>query len=132
MQGGVILKLNQKSTKEGVNKINNTVKGRPSRMTYKLSEDMIRLKVQDIQETLKEEVEGLLGRKKSERTKVIDRTAGYRNGYEKPKRFRVVNGIVTVLRPRGGRTEISFTSGPRLDRTQKEFPPRRRNFGSGG
>ena len=56
--------------------ITGTVK--PSRATYEVLEEMIRLKVQEyIQDILEEEVESFLGRKKSERLKMVDGTTGY-------------------------------------------------------
>ncbi|MBI5741182.1 MAG: hypothetical protein HZA16_10735 [Nitrospirae bacterium] len=59
--------------------ITGTVK--PSRATYQVLEEMVRLKVQEyIQEILEDEIEEFLGRKKSERIKPVDGTPGYRNG----------------------------------------------------
>jgi len=60
--------------------------GKPSSGTYEVLEEMVRLKVQEyIQEILEEEVEAFLGRKKSERIKPVDGTAGYWNGHGKRK-----------------------------------------------
>jgi transposase-like protein len=95
----------------------------PSRATYEVLEEMVRLKVQEyIQEILEEEVEAFLGRKKSERATVIDGTVGYRNGHGKPKRFTVMNGTITVRRPRVRVTEEGFESKilPYFKRRSKE------------
>jgi putative transposase len=85
--------------------------GRPSSATYEVLEEMVRLKVQEyIQEILEDEVETFLGRKKSERIKPVDGTLGYRNGYGRKKRFTVMNGTITVHRPRVRGTEERFES----------------------
>jgi putative transposase len=85
--------------------------GRPSSATYEVLEEMVRLKVQEyIQEILEDEVETFLGRKKSERIKAVDGTPGYRNGYGRKKRFTVMNGTITVHRPRVRGTEERFES----------------------
>jgi putative transposase len=74
---------------------------RPSSATYEVLEEMIRLKVQEyIQEILEDEVEVFLGRKKSERIKPIDGTPGYWSGHGKRRKFTVMNGTITVRRPR--------------------------------
>lgn len=101
--------------------ITETVK--PSRATYEALEEMVRLKAQEfIQDILEEEVEGFLGRKKSERTKVVDGTPGYRNGMGKPKKFALMNGTITVRRPRVRDTEEKFKSRiiPFFKRRSKE------------
>jgi putative transposase len=88
-----------------------TKTGRPSSATYEVLEEMVRLKVQEyIQEILEDEVETFLGRKKSERVKPVDGTLGYRNGYGRKKRFTVMNGTITVHRPRVRDTEERFES----------------------
>jgi putative transposase len=85
--------------------------GRPSSTTYEVLEEMVRLKVQEyIQEILEDEVETFLGRKKSERIKPVDGTQGYRNGYGRKKKFTVMNGTITVHRPRVRGTEERFES----------------------
>ena len=62
--------------------ITETVK--PSRATYEVLEEMVRQKVQEyIQDILEEEVAEFLGRKKSERQKMVDGRPGYRNGHGK-------------------------------------------------
>jgi transposase-like protein len=84
---------------------------------------MVRLKVQEyIQEILEDEVEAFLGRKKSERIKMVDGTPGYWNGHGKPKKFSVMNGTITVHRPRVRDTEVRFESKiiPYFKRRSKE------------
>jgi putative transposase len=101
--------------------ITGTVK--PSRATYEVLEEMVRLKVQEyIQDILEEEVESFLGRKKSERLKMIDGTSGYWNGHGKSKKFSVMNGTITVRRPRVRETEERFKSKiiPFFKRRSKE------------
>jgi transposase-like protein len=95
----------------------------PSRASYEVLEEMVRLKVQEyIQEILEEEVETFLGRKKSERIKMVDATPGYWNGHGKPKKFTVMNGTITVRRPRVRQTEEQFESKiiPFFKRQSKE------------
>jgi putative transposase len=95
----------------------------PSRATYEVLEEMIRLKVQEyIQDILEEEVESFLGRKKSERLKMVDGTTGYWNGHGKKKKFSVMNGTITVRRPRVRETEERFESKiiPFFKRRSKE------------
>lgn len=101
--------------------ITETVK--PSRATYEVLEEMVRLKAQEyIQDILKDEVESFLGRKKSERMKMIDGASGYRNGHGKPKKFTLMNGTITVRRPRVRGTEERFESKiiPFFKRRSKE------------
>jgi transposase-like protein len=89
--------------------ITETVK--PSRATYEVLEEMVRVKVQEyIQYILEEEVAEFLGRKKSERLKMVDGAPGYWNGHGKPKKFSVMNGTITVQRPRVRGTEDRFES----------------------
>jgi len=100
-----------------------TVTARPSSTAYEVLEEMVRLKVQEyIQEILEEEVESFLGRKKSERIKQIDSTPGYRNGHGKRKKFAMMNGTITVRRPRVRGTEERFESKiiPLFKRRSKE------------
>jgi transposase-like protein len=101
--------------------ITGTVK--PSRATYEVLEEMVRVKVQEyIQDILEEEVESFLGRKKSERHKMVDGTPGYWNGHGKPKKFSVMNGTITVRRPRVRETGERFESKiiPFFKRRSKE------------
>jgi transposase-like protein len=100
-----------------------TEEGKPSSATYDVLEEMVRAKVQEyIQTILEEEVEAFLGRKKSERHRKIDAASGYRNGYGRPKRFSVMNGTITVRRPRVRATEERFESKiiPFFKRQSKE------------
>ena len=101
--------------------ITQTVK--PSRATYEVLEEMVRVKVQEyIQDILEEEVETFLGRKKSERLTMVDGAPGYWNGHGKPKKFSVMNGTITVRRPRVRETEERFESKiiPFFKRRSKE------------
>lgn len=101
--------------------ITGTVK--QSRATYEVLEEMVRLKVQEyIQDILEDEVESFLGRKKSERRKPVDGTPGYWNGHGKPKKFSVMNGTITVNRPRVRGTAERFESKimPFFKRRSKE------------
>ena len=96
---------------------------RPSSATYEVLEEMVRLKVQEyIQEILEEEVASFLGRKKSERMKMVDGTSGYWNGHGKRKKFTVMNGTITIRRPRVRGTEERFESKiiPFFKRRSKE------------
>lgn len=64
---------------------------------------------QFIQRVLEEEVDGLLGRKKSER-RSDESGAGYRNGYARPRKLALSSGTITVERPRVRNLEERFTS----------------------
>lgn len=95
----------------------------PSRATYEVLEEMVRLKVQEyIQDILEEEVESFLGRKKSQRLTMVDGRPGYWNGHGKTKKFSVMNGTITVRRPRVRETEERFASKiiPFFKRRSKE------------
>lgn len=100
-----------------------SVAAKESSRTYDMLEGMVRMKAQEyIQDILEEEVEAFLGRKKSERIKVVDGTQGYRNGYGKPKKFALMNGTITVQRPRVRGTDEHFESKiiPYFKRRTKE------------
>jgi len=76
---------------------------------YETLEPWARMKVQEfLQQLLEEEVTALLGREKHarrEKTASVDAPGGSRNGYGKPRKFSMMNGTVTVQRPRvRGRT----------------------------
>jgi len=72
-----------------------------SRVDFEAMEDWVRGKIQGwVQELLEEEVTELLGRSKSQRRRGIDKPAGYRNGYGKPRRLTMSSGTVTLRRPR--------------------------------
>ncbi|HET6514242.1 MAG TPA: hypothetical protein VFG09_03720, partial [Thermodesulfovibrionales bacterium] len=59
-----------------------TETARPSSATYEVLEEMVRGKMQEyIQTILEDEVESFLGRRKSERLRMVDGTLGYRNGH---------------------------------------------------
>jgi putative transposase len=96
---------------------------KPSSTTYDALEEMVRLKVQEyIQEILEDEVEVFLGRKKSERIKAVDGIPGYRSGHGKRRKFTVMNGTITVRRPRVKAAEERFQSKiiPFFKRRSKE------------
>lgn len=79
---------------------------RSSRITYEVLEDVVREKVQGfIQEILEEEMTEFLGRLKSERKEGVDIRKVYRNGYGKNRRLGLLNGTVTIRRPRLRDTE---------------------------
>ena len=67
-----------------------------------------------VQRLLEEEVDDLLGRKKSERRGAGDgagaSAAGYRNGYGRVRRLALSSGTITVRRPRVRDLEERFTS----------------------
>jgi len=70
---------------------------------------MVRLKVREyIQDILEDEVSEFLGRKKSEKIRLVDRARGYRNGYGKPKKFAMMGGTITVQCPRVRGSEERF------------------------
>lgn len=88
-----------------------TETAKPSSPAYEVLEEMVRQKAQEyIQAILEEEVETFLGRKKSERIKPVDGAHGYRNGYGKSKQFTIMNGTITIRRPRVRETEERFES----------------------
>jgi transposase-like protein len=96
----------------------------PSRATYEVLEEMVRLKMQGyIQDILEDEVEVFLRRKKSERQTQIDGTQGYWNGHGKSKKFSLMGGTITVRRPRVRGTEERFESKiiPFFKRRSKEI-----------
>lgn len=83
-----------------------------SRVVYESLEAMIREKAQGwIQDILEEEVTEFFGRGKSERIlQKVDVTCGYRNGLGKPRKLGLMNGTVTIRRPRVRATEERFES----------------------
>lgn len=103
----------------------NTGRAESSRVSYETLEEVVRLKVQGfIQDILEEEVRELLQRDKSERIKKgIDIPKGYRNGYGKSRRFALMNGTITIRRPRLRDTEERFISKvlPLFKRKSKEL-----------
>ena len=83
----------------------------PSRIVWDNLEEWVRRKVQElIQSLLEEEVTELIGRRKSERRKVVDSSPAYRNGYGKARRLTMGCGTVTVYRPRVRGLEQRFES----------------------
>jgi putative transposase len=73
----------------------------PSRATYDVLEEMARLKIQEfIQDVFNEEIAEFLKRGKSERIKGIDIPRNYRNGNGKPRKLALMNGTITIRRPR--------------------------------
>lgn len=62
-----------------------------------------------VQRLLEEEVEELLGRKKSER-RTGDTRGGYRHGHGKPRRLALMSGTITLQRPRVRELEARFIS----------------------
>ncbi|MGH7463291.1 MAG: transposase, partial [Longimicrobiales bacterium] len=62
-----------------------------------------------VQQLLEEEVDDLLGRKKSER-RMSGSRVGYRNGYGKPRQLAFTNGTITLRRPRVRDLDARFES----------------------
>ncbi len=91
---------------------NSTKEKQRSIVRYEMLEECIRMKAQEfVQEVFEGEVNEFLGRGKSERMKPgIDINKGYRNGYGKPRRLALMNGTVTIRRPRIRDTEEKFES----------------------
>jgi transposase-like protein len=77
--------------------------------TWRTLESFIREQVQTcLQRVLEEEVDELLGRARHER-RAAD-AAGYRNGYGKPRQVALMNGTITVRRPRVRGLDARFES----------------------
>jgi len=94
-----------------------------SRATYEFLEEAVRMKAQQfIQDILEEEINEFLCRGKSERIKGIDTPRGYRNGYGSSRKFALMNGTITVSRPRVRATDERFESKvlPLFKRRSKE------------
>jgi transposase-like protein len=86
-------------------------------------ETFARGKVQEfIQQLLEDEVTELLGREKSERRAEVDAPSGSRNGHGKPRRLALMNGTISVRRPRVRDVEETFRSRllPLFQRRSKE------------
>lgn len=95
-----------------------------SRATYEVLEEAVRMKAQQfIQDILDEEMNEFLCRGKSERIKGLDIPRGYRNGYGKTRKFALMNGTITVRRPRVRATDERFESKvlPLFKRRSKEL-----------
>lgn len=75
-----------------------------------------------IQQILEEEVEDLLGRRKCERRASRGAVPGSRNGHGKPRKLALMNGTITVRRPRVRDMEERFVSRllPLFQRRTKE------------
>lgn len=73
-----------------------------ARASYEELEALVRMKVQSfVQEIVEEEITAFLGgRSKSERIKGIDAEKVYRNGYGNPRHLTLMNGTITIRRPR--------------------------------
>lgn len=77
--------------------------------TWPSLEAFVRDQVQAcLQRVLEEEVEELLGRAKHVRR--APESTGYRNGYAKPRQLALLNGTVTVRRPRVRKLDERFVS----------------------
>ena len=82
-----------------------------SRIAWDDLEEWVRRKVQEfLPSLLEEEITELLGRKKSERCKVVDNLPAYRNGHGKGRRLTLGCGTITVYRPRVRGLEERFES----------------------
>jgi transposase-like protein len=82
-----------------------------SRVVWDNLEEWVRRKAQEfIQSLLEEEVTELLGRRRSERRKTVDGSAGYRNGHGKERKLTLGCGTVTLRRPRVRGLEERFES----------------------
>jgi transposase-like protein len=85
-----------------------------SEVCYETLEPWARMKVQEfVQQLLEEEVNALLGREKHDRrarVSPVDPPGGSRNGHGKPRRFAMLNGTITVRRPRVRDLEERFVS----------------------
>src|SRR3972149_6829005 len=82
-----------------------------SSATWETLEAYARAQVQGfIQQVLEDEVTELLGRPKSARRSVVDAPRGARNGHGKPRQLALMNGTITVRRPRVRELEERFVS----------------------
>jgi putative transposase len=82
-----------------------------SSRTWETLEAFARQSMQQLlQRMLEEEVDGLLGRTRYERRTAVDASAGYRNGFGKPRRLSLSNGTITLRRPRVRGLEERFES----------------------
>lgn len=82
----------------------------PSSPTWPTLETFVRSQVQAcLQQVLEEEVDALLGREKSVR-RGADLSPGSRNGHGKPRQLALMNGTITVQRPRVRGLDERFVS----------------------
>lgn len=91
--------------------------------TWDTLETFARTQVQGfIQQLLEDEVDELLGRRKSERRAALDALPGSRNGHGKPRKLALMNGTISVRRPRVRDVEERFVSRllPLFQRRTKE------------
>ena len=92
-------------------KHDNAAEAATSMPSWETLENFARQGVQQLlQRVLEEEVEQLLGRRRSERRAAIDPQPGYRNGYGKPRKLAMSNGTIEVRRPRVRGLEERFES----------------------
>lgn len=82
----------------------------PEIRTWETLETFARGGIQELlQRVLEEEVDELLGRKKSER-RTGESAPGYRNGHGRPRQLGLLSGTITVKRPRVSDMEERFVS----------------------
>ena len=82
-----------------------------SSATWETLEAFARAQVQEfIQQLLEDEVTELLGRPKSARRSAVDAPGGSRNGHGKARKLALMNGTITVQRPRVRDLEERFVS----------------------
>ena len=92
--------------------------------TWETLEEWMRNEIRDrMQSILEEEVTQILGRRRYERQKAIDGSAGYRNGYGKSRRLSLSCGTIELKRPRVRGLEERFDSQilPLFARRTKEI-----------
>lgn len=90
---------------------------------YEHLETFARQKAQEfLQDILEQEVMEFLGRAKGQRKTAVDGYGGYRNGHGKTRKFSMMNGTVTIQRPRVRGSEEHFESRvlPLFTRRSKE------------
>ncbi|WP_353268496.1 transposase, partial [Gemmatimonas sp.] len=81
-----------------------------SRPTWTTRETFIREQVQTcLQRVLEEEVDDLLGRDHHAR-RSVDTAVGHRNGFGKPRQVALMNGTITLRRPRVRGLDARFES----------------------
>jgi putative transposase len=92
-------------------KHDNTPEATASMPSWDSLESFARSGVQQLlQQVLEEEVEQLLGRRRSERRSPVDPQPGYRNGYGKSRKLAMSSGTIAVRRPRVRGLEERFES----------------------
>ncbi len=99
-----------------------------SRPTWTTRETFIREQVQTcLQRVLEEEVDDLLGRDHHAR-RSVDTAVGHRNGFGKPRQVALMNGTITLRRPRVRGLDARFESrilvGHRRGAGTAALPPR--------